>query len=263
MLFDVPAANPAHPAKLLLTGKVWYTTGVVSQINSQSDALTSSGLDTRKDKFLMCSDSTSTPYFPANLEDYAPWVATHGLFAPYGKCQGGCGNDVARARQSRSDHGVKIGHPVRFCSHQCTANWRKRVGITSGQFEKGHATWSKGRKGLNSSPGTQFQKGLTPTNKLPVGSVTIRTTKRDGRKRTFVKVAEPNTWRPRYIVVWESNFGPIPRGYVVHHVDRDTLNDAIGNLQLMTRGEHILEHRAEFEADRVRALIGAKRRGRV
>lgn len=112
LLIDLPAAQPAHPAGLLLTGKVWYTTGVVSQINSRSDALTSSGLDTRKDKFLMCSDSTPTPYFPANLEDYAPWVATRGLVAPYGKCQCGCGCDAPISKHSQTSRGYLRGHPV-------------------------------------------------------------------------------------------------------------------------------------------------------
>lgn len=46
--------------------------------------------------------------------DKAPWVARHGLFAPYGKCQCGCGNDAAIAQQSNSAKGLLISHPRRF-----------------------------------------------------------------------------------------------------------------------------------------------------
>lgn len=62
----------------------------------------------------MCSDSTPTPYFPANLEDYAPWVAAHGLVAPYGKCQCGCGQDAPIASKSRQSRGIAKGKPQRY-----------------------------------------------------------------------------------------------------------------------------------------------------
>lgn len=55
------------------------------------------------------------PYFPANLEDYAPWVATHGLVAPYGKCQCGCGEDAPIAPKSNRGYGYRGKHPKRFC----------------------------------------------------------------------------------------------------------------------------------------------------
>ena len=55
-------------------------------------------------------------------------------------------------------------------------------------------------------------------------------------------------------LVWERAHGPIPKGFVIHHLDRDPLNDAITNLQLQTRAEHLLEHRPEVEAKRLRQL---------
>lgn len=70
--------------------------------------------DTRKVKFLMQSHSTRTPSFPANLSDYAPWVTTHGLFAPYGQCQCGCGHIVSIANSDYLARGWREGHPVRF-----------------------------------------------------------------------------------------------------------------------------------------------------
>lgn len=60
------------------------------------------------------SHSTRTPYFPANLEDCAPWVSTYGLLAPYGKCQCGCEQDAPRARQTDRSLGHIKGGPLRF-----------------------------------------------------------------------------------------------------------------------------------------------------
>lgn len=62
------------------------------------------------------TDHTPTPYFPANLDDYAPWVAKHGLLAPYGECQCGCGEKVPPARQTRAGRQQRAGCPVRFIS---------------------------------------------------------------------------------------------------------------------------------------------------
>lgn len=60
------------------------------------------------------SDHTPTHYFPDNLEDYAPWVARRGLFAPYGKCQCGCGENAPRATRTSKEDGYIKDHPCRF-----------------------------------------------------------------------------------------------------------------------------------------------------
>jgi hypothetical protein len=108
-------------------------------------------------------------------------------------------------------------------------------------------------------PGT-FQSGQSPVGRLPVGAVTIRTRhKRGGDRRAWVKVAEPNVWRPRAVVVWETTNGPVPAGMIVHHEDRDTLNDDVSNLALTSRADHLREHRPEFEAARLHALASPNR----
>lgn len=60
------------------------------------------------------TDLTLSPHFPTNLNDYAPWVAAHGLYAPYGECQCGCKRSVSLARRSSRDRGNAKGLPVRF-----------------------------------------------------------------------------------------------------------------------------------------------------
>lgn len=43
-------------------------------------------------------------------------------------------------------------------------------------------------------------------------------------------------------IVWEDNYGPIPKGYIVHHKDYDKLNNNISNLELVEWGEHTARH---------------------
>lgn len=109
-----------------------------------------------------------------------------------------------------------------------------------------------------SQPGT-FRAGERPGNVEPVGTVTIRTRhKRAGEVRAYVKVAEPNVWELRARVVWEQARGPIPPGMVIHHVSRDKLDDRLENLEMVDRGEHLREHRSEFEAKRAVAAMAAR-----
>lgn len=114
-------------------------------------------------------------------------------------------------------------------------------------FQKGHRPWNKGKRGLHLSPETEFKKGCKSNRILPVGTETIRKCK-NGKRRAFVKIANPSVWRERAKVVWEAVNGILPAGYVVHHQDRDELNDDPFNLIAMTRAEHINEHRAELIA---------------
>lgn len=113
-----------------------------------------------------------------------------------------------------------------YCSRSCSA--------------KANMSLSPIPKGERRGRGTEFSG--PPHNTLPVGTVTIR--KRPGRDdvRAWVKVAEPNAWRPRAVVEWEKAHGPVPKGYVIHHVDHDSLNDDPANLQALSRGDHAALH---------------------
>lgn len=42
--------------------------------------------------------------------------------------------------------------------------------------------------------------------------------------------------------VWEREYGPIPDGHAVHHVDHDKSNNAVENLQLMSLSDHSQHH---------------------
>lgn len=123
----------------------------------------------------------------------------------------------------------------------------------------GQQPWNKGVVGKRTSPQTEFKKGQRPGNWLPVGSETVRRYRKTS-PRAFVKVAEPNVWRQRAVVVWERENGPLPRGKLVHHRDRDSLNDEPCNLQAMTRAEHIEEHRTDLLTAKAGAPLQERKR---
>ena len=113
-------------------------------------------------------------------------------------------------------------------------------------FKEGLKPWNKDLKGIHLSPKSEFKKGVRVKPHVPVGTTKIRFRTRDGKERTYIKVAEPNKWMMRSQVVWIAQNGPIPQGSVIHHKDRNTLNDLLDNLQCLTRKEHIAEHRHEW-----------------
>lgn len=152
---------------------------------------------------------------------------------------------------ARFDRDKSGARPIRFCGQRCYHAWNRKSGSGGGRFPPGANPWNKGKKGIHLSPDTEFKKGRRSENWLPVGSVTTRVDKQ-GNTRAWVKVAEPNRWRERAIVNWESFYGrPVPKGKVIHHKDRDTLNDAPANLQALTRAQHIKAHRKDLAAAKI------------
>jgi hypothetical protein len=135
--------------------------------------------------------------------------------------------------------------PIRFCSGACYHEYRKGKIFPNNFGAPGFEPWNKNIKGIHLSEETEFKKGCDSNRKLPVGSVQIRLGK-GKRKSAYVKVKEPNIWKVRYLVVWEEAYGPLPKGLVIHHIDRDTLNDNLANLCAMSRAAHLSEHRAEI-----------------
>lgn len=155
-----------------------------------------------------------------------------------------CGKKFAREKSG--------ARPIRFCGQSCYHAWNAIHGKGGGRFSKGLTPWNKDVKGTHFSPATEFKRGRKSENWVPVGTVTVRRHHNEKNERAWVKVAEPNVWKMRAVVVWESENGrPVPRGSVVHHRDRNALNDDPSNLQCMTRAEHIAEHRHELR------LVGA------
>lgn len=151
--------------------------------------------------------------------------------------------------------------PIRFCSEKCYHEWRSTGGKSVNHFKSGMRAWNHGKKGIHLSPGSEFKPGLEPVNKLPIGSATVRRDK-NGKDRAWIKVGEPNIWKLRDVVEWEKAYGTLPEGLLVHHADRDTLNDSTTNLCAMSRAAHMKTHRNEIEPNRLDGLRRAASRKR-
>lgn len=52
-----------------------------------------------------------------------------------------------------------------------------------------------------------------------------------------------------HLLVYEAEFGPIPKGHIVHHKDGNGLNNNLDNLELMTRSQHRWEHGKKIYID--------------
>lgn len=107
----------------------------------------------------------------------------------------------------------------------------------SSQFQKGHATWNKGRKGYQ--PGgrakdTQFRRGNKPHTWVPIGTEQIR----DGYLwRKITDHGGRHDWKQVHVMLWEEHRGPIPAGMILVFRDRNKQNIQLDNLELVTRAE--------------------------
>ena len=105
----------------------------------------------------------------------------------------------------------------------------------TGRFKPGHVPFNKGKKGISykGMEATQFKKGHKPWNYRPIGAERITT--KDGYLE--VKVADPNKWRGKHILIWEAANGPVPKGHVVIFGDGNKRNFDINNLLLISRAQ--------------------------
>lgn len=108
-------------------------------------------------------------------------------------------------------------------------------------FKEGCIPWNKGKKGTHFSPKTEFKKGQKGINWEAIRSINYRIDK-SNKKRRWIKIAEPNIWVEYAKFIWIKNNGKIPKDYLIHHIDENTLNDTINNLCLLTRKEHFEIH---------------------
>lgn len=111
----------------------------------------------------------------------------------------------------------------------------------STQFKKGSVPVNKGKTWSEYMPvqkqvlarKTCFKKGQKPHNAKPVGYE-----RKDSRQGYwFVKVAEPNVFKPKHRVLWEQHFGPIPSGVNISFIDGNPDNVTIENLRAETMKE--------------------------
>ena len=125
---------------------------------------------------------------------------------------------------------------------------RLNKGYEPTQFKKGHTPFNKGKKGLGGWEPTQFKTGNKPWNYKPVGTERV-----NDEGYTDIKVADPNKWKGKHILVWESINGPVPKGHAVIFGDGNKQNFEPTNLILVSRKQllrlnklHLIQNDAEL-----------------
>lgn len=116
------------------------------------------------------------------------------------------------------------------------ANHKLSSGLT-GHFEKGCVPPNKGKKGVRHAGCEKgwFAKGHTPFNKLPIGTVLMKS---DGY--LWRKLGEgARDWRQEHILVWEAANGQIPEGHKIIFKDGDRTNCDLGNLAMCSNDVHL------------------------
>lgn len=125
--------------------------------------------------------------------------------------------------------------------HACRLRRDDNPGIQS-RFQPGFTPWNKGKK-IGSHPGsvaTQFKPGHLSGRALevakPIG--TERITK-DGYRQRKINNDLPfyKRWRLVQLIVWEENFGPVPKGHAITFRDGNRQNCAPENLALIKRSD--------------------------
>jgi len=109
-----------------------------------------------------------------------------------------------------------------------------------GTFKKGSIPWNKGLKGFSPSPETTFKSGSSHEGPKHVSwKGGIQRSKND-----CVYLWDGNGKRKRRPKsVYEDNFGPVPKGFIIYHIDGDKDNDSPENLEAISRAELLKRNR--------------------
>jgi hypothetical protein len=131
-----------------------------------------------------------------------------------------------------------------------TLNRKKILSGRTGQWQKGHAAYNKGKtwdeymspEGQANSRKTWFNSTRTMNNadwnKVPVGTeheydgyVYVRQNVRNEKTKAY------RWWKLKHHIIWEEANGPIPEGHSIIFADGDTHNFDLDNLICVSRGE--------------------------
>lgn len=119
---------------------------------------------------------------------------------------------------------------------QAVSAYCKRNGWLTGRdgrLQKGSLPWNTGTKGVCKPNSGSFQKGSKPNNQKPFGHQRICS--KDGYALIKVDEVNPHTgyrgrYRPKQHLIWEAEYGPVPKGHVLRFIDGDKLNCDLDNL---------------------------------
>lgn len=143
--------------------------------------------------------------------------------------------EIMEAFNHKFETDIKVGQVKSYIG-----NNKLNTGRT-GSFPKGHVPANKGKKGIGGWPETHFKKGHMPYNYLPVGT---ELKKCDGY--VYVKIADPNKWKQKHIIIWEAANGAVPDKHRIIFADGDRSNVCLENLLMVTRRELLVMNRGKL-----------------
>lgn len=110
-----------------------------------------------------------------------------------------------------------------------------RMGLRTGRngkFGKDSQPWNKGTVGVMKANSGSWTKGSNSEwNRKPIGYERFHV---DGY--TMVKVAEPNKFKLKHVVIWENENGPMPDKHVIRFKDGNKTNFDLDNLVCIPLG---------------------------
>lgn len=120
-----------------------------------------------------------------------------------------------------------------------------KSGIVGGQFEKGSIPHNKGKrmskKQYDVCSKTMFKPGSKPKNTDPIGTEKLLS---DGYVWVKVndkpKVPKKENWKQKHKLLWEQEYGPVPKNSVVIFKDGDPTHIELDNLECVTRSQLLI-----------------------
>jgi len=125
------------------------------------------------------------------------------------------------------------------------------------QYKPGHTPHNKGKQMpediYHKVRGTMFKPGHRPMNWKPNGTISYRPEK-CGRLYAYIKLSD-SKWQLYSRYVYEANYGVIPRGHIVIHIDGNNTNHDISNLKAITMKENMLRNTIHRYPEEIQQLI--------
>lgn len=103
----------------------------------------------------------------------------------------------------------------------------------NGKFQKGNVPWNKGKKGIHLHSETEFKPGQNAGEKSFNWKGGVQEMTNDC---TYLHAGTNKRVR-RPVAYYEQFIGPIPKGYVIYHLNGDKDDDTPSNLEAISRAE--------------------------